>query len=75
MTIEEAINNFLNIPGEEVAERGVDLINSIYNDFREASCKNCYWLEGEICIHGQSPKVADFPDTEMMCGWWEHMQL
>ena len=42
-----------------------------YKEFYGRTCENCKWLSDEVCTNGDSTKCADFPDTEMMCGWWE----
>ena len=57
------------------------LIDEIYDDFEQdlaiatslndKSCKNCQWLQDEVCTNSESTKCADFPDLEMMCNKWE----
>jgi len=46
-------------------------IDRIYDELEKANCKTCKWLNDEVCTNGDSPMCADYPNINMMCGYYE----
>lgn len=57
-----------------------EVINSIKQEMFEMatkrSCGNCkWWADNEVCVNGDSERVADFTDKDFSCNCHEFKEV
>ena len=76
MNREEAKSEFFKvIESGRIDFTEYNVIDMVYNDFENAKCGNCKWLQDEVCVNSYSLMCSDYPNIEMMCNKYEKNKM